>query len=735
VEVAVTRDNGRTAQDKSDELIHELVFAVATVVVLMALSLGWREALIVALSVPLSFALALFVNQMLGFTINRVTMFALILSLGLVVDDPIINVDNIQRHIRMGRLNPARATLAAVSEVLPPVIMSTLAIMVAFLPLFFITGMMGPYMAPMAANVPLTVGFSLICSLTVVPWLCYLLLKGLAPKEGPAGGQAQHDPTPPWIRRGYRRVVEPFMQSRSRRWVLAGGILLALAGCLALVAGRLVPVKMLPFDNKSELQLVLDMPEDATLEATDRAVRDFERFLAQVPEVTEIVSYVGLSSPMDFNGLVRHYYLRAGGNVADIRINLVAKERRRQQSHEIGLRLRDDLTAIAARHGVKLKIVEVAPGPPVLSTLVAEVYGPPDLAYGQLLDSAAHLRGVMAAQPLLVDLDDSGEAPRLRLDFTLDKEKAALHGVSTQAALATLGLALSGDIPASLHAAGERQPLPIRLILPRQRRSSPADLGQLPVRTATGGTVPLAELGSFVSRPVDQPIYHKDLERVVFVYAELAGRAPAEAVLDLQSELKAKPLPHGSRVDWVGEGEWQITVTVFRDLGLAFAAALVGIYILLVVQTNSFLMPLLLMLAIPLTILGIAPGFWLLGLVGAAPVGGYPNPIFFTATSMIGMIALGGIVIRNSVVLIDFVHESVAQGRGLREALLESGAVRFRPIVLTAMAAAVGAWPITLDPIFSGLAWALIFGLFASTAFTLVVIPVTYYAFYHQRGD
>ncbi len=734
VQVAVTRDNGRTAQDKSDELIHELVFAVLTVVVLMALSLGWREAIIVALSVPLSFALALFVNHLLGFTINRVTMFALILSLGLVVDDPIINVDNIQRHILMGKRKPAQATLDAVAEVLPPVIMSTLAIMVAFLPLFFISGMMGPYMAPMAANVPLTVGFSLVASLTVVPWLCYLLLKNLAPPEGAAGGLAQHDPTPPWITRNYRRVVEPFLDSRPRRWLLTGGIVLAMAGCVALVALRQVPVKMLPFDNKSELQLVIDLPMGSTLEATDRAVRDFEAYLAQVPEVTEIISYAGLASPMDFNGLVRHYYLRQGGQVADIRVNLVPKDRRQQQSHQIALRLRDDLTAIAQRHGANLKIVEVAPGPPVLSTLVAEVYGPPDLAYGQILGAADQLKGVMAAQPLLVDLDYSGEAPQERLDFALDKEKAALHGVSAQAVLATLRLALSGDTPASLHAPGERQALPIRLILPRALRSSPAELGQLPVQTATGGAVPLAELGGFVSRPLDQPIYHKDLERVVFVYAELAGRAPAEAVLDLQDELEKKPLPAGSRVDWVGEGEWQITVTVFRDLGIAFGAALVGIYILLVVQTNSFLMPLLLMLAIPLTILGIAPGFWLLGLVSATPVGGYPNPVFFTATSMIGMIALGGIVIRNSVVLIDFVHESEAQGLSLRQALLQSGAVRFRPIVLTALAAAVGAWPITLDPIFSGLAWALIFGLFASTAFTLVVIPVTYYAFY-AKGD
>ena len=731
VEVAVTRDYGQTAQHKSDELIHELIFAVLTVVVLMAMSLGWRESLVVALSVPLSFALALFVNHELGYTINRVTMFALILSLGLVVDDPIINVDNIQRHILMGRSSPARATLEAVAEVLPPVILSTLAIMVAFLPLFFITGMMGPYMAPMAANVPLTVGFSLICSLTVVPWLCHLLLRNRAPREAP--GQAEHDPTPAWIRRGYRQVLTPFLESRGLRWGLAALIVLGLVGCLALVAARRVPVKMLPFDNKNELQLVLDLPAGSTLEASERAAADFAAYLAGVPEVTSFVTYSGLASPMDFNGLVRHYYLRQGGNVAEVRVNLLPKGRRQQQSHEIALRLRDDLTAIAQRHGVNLKIVEVAPGPPVLSTLVAEVYGPPDLPYAGLIQAAGHLKGVMAGAPLLVDLDYSAEAPRQRADFVLDKEKAALHGVSTQAVLGTLALAVGGDASASLHVAGERQALPIRLTLPLVRRSSLAGLEQLPVATMAGATLPLGELGRFVMKPAEQPIYHKDLKRVVFVHAELAGRAPAEAVLDLQDELKHRPLPGGAWVDWVGEGEWQITVTVFRDLGLAFAAALVGIYILLVVQTNSFLMPLLLMLAIPLTLLGIVPGFWLLGVIASHPVGGYPTPVFFTATSMIGMIALGGIVIRNSVVLIDFVHEALEQGLPLREALLESGAVRFRPILLTALATAVGAWPITLDPIFSGLAWALIFGLFASTAFTLVVIPVSYYAFYNKR--
>lgn len=737
VELRVTRNYGETAQHKSDELLHELFFAVLTVVVLLALTLGWREALVVALSVPLSFALALFVNHLLGYTINRVTMFALILSLGLVVDDPIINVDNIQRHIILGRRRPREATLEAVQEVLPPVIMSTLTIVVAFLPMFFITGMMGPYMAPMAANVPLAVGFSMVCALTVVPWLCHLLLKHRAPGQGGAAGGAggeTHDPTPDWIRRGYARVLGPFLERRAWRWGLAGGVAGLLLLSLALVPLRQVPLKLLPFDNKNELQLVLDLPEGATLETSDRAVRAFEDYLAGVPEVTDFISYTGLASPMDFNGLVRHYYLRQGGHVAEVRVNLLPKERRRQQSHAIALRLRDDLTAIARAHGVNLKIVETPPGPPVLATVVAEVYGPPELSYAELLVAGRDLTGRLAAEPLVVDVDDSGEAERPRLDFALDKEKAALHGVPAQAVAASLRLALSGDAPATVHAPGERQALPVRLVLPRVWRSSPAGLGHLPLNTAAGPTVPLAELGHFSSQPEEQPILHKDLKRVVFAYAETAGRAPAEVVLDLQDQLETKPLPHRAWVDWVGEGEWQITVRVFRDLGLAFAAALVGIYILLVVQTNSFLLPGLLMLAIPLTLIGILPGFWLLNLVAAGNVGGYPDPTFFTATSMIGMIALGGIVIRNSVVLIDFVQESVERGLTLKEALLESGAVRLRPILLTAMTTALGAWPITLDPIFSGLAWALIFGLFASTAFTLLVIPASYYAFYAKSG-
>ncbi|MCF8031929.1 MAG: efflux RND transporter permease subunit [Desulfarculaceae bacterium] len=735
VELTVTRNYGQTAQVKSDELMNSLFFAVLTVVALLAFTLGWREALVVAIAVPLSFAMALFVNYLFGYTINRVTMFALILSLGLVVDDPITNVDNIQRHIVRGLRNPLSATLVAVNEVMPPVIMSTLAIIVSFAPMFFITGMMGPYMAPMAINVPLTVTFSTLWALTVVPWLCYRLLKGRAPKEaaGRGGEKETGQTTPPALRRAYQATLEPFLARRSMRWALAGAILLALAASVALVALRQVPVKMLPFDNKNEFQLVLDLPEGTTLETTDRAVRSLERYLAGVPEVVNFTSYVGGSSPMDFNGMVRHYYLRRGGHVADIRVNLAPKDRREQQSHEILLRLRKDLQAIAARHGVNLKLVELPPGPPVLATVVAEIHGEPGTPYAELIKAASQVRQVMHAEDKVVDIDDSTEAQRPRWNFVVDKEKASLHGISAAQITATLRLALSGDQPATVHLAHERQPLPVELILPRISRASLEELSQLPMATAQGGQVPLGELGRFVRAPARQPVMHKDLRPVVMVYAELAGRSPATAILDMEARLDKVKLPPGVAVAWDGEGEWHITLRVFRDLGLAFGAALVGIFILLVVQTGSFLVPILLMLAIPLTLLGIMPGFWLLNLVAGDAVAGWPNPVFFTATSMIGMIALGGIVIRNSVVLIEFVHNEMDEGSSFKEAVLASGAVRFRPIVLTAATTALGAWPITLDPIFSGLAWALIFGLAASTAFSLLVVPVAYYALYNRR--
>ena len=726
VKVEVTRNYGRTAQQKVNDLLSSLAFAVLTVVGLLLFTMGWREALVVAVSVPLSFSLALFVNFLFGYTINRVTLFALILSLGLVVDDPITNVDNIQRHILLGRRKPLLATLFAVDEVLPPVIMSTLAIIISFTPMFFITGMMGPYMAPMAANVPLTVTFSTVAALTIVPWLSYKLLKGYAREAEGAGALAGKDVTPVWIKKTYGVLLRPLLESGVKRGLLIAVVILLLFVSAGLALFRYVPLKMLPFDNKNEFQIVIDLPEGTPLEATDRAVKDFEQYLGTVPEVVHAVSYTGTASPMDFNGMVRHYYLRQGGHVADIRVNLADKARREAQSHAILLRIRKDLEAIAARHGSRIKIVEVPPGPPVVSTLVAEIYGSPDKSYEELVEAAAGIEGLMGREPFVVDIDSTVEFPKKRLDFVIDKEKAALHGVTPDAVVQTLPLSAVSS-QATIHAAGERQSLPIRLTYPREKRSGITALSHLPVKTMEGTMVPLGEIGTFVETREDQPIYHKNLERVVYVFGEMAGRAPAEAILDMQQALRQDPPPQGIKVDWAGEGEWKITLEVFRDLGIAFMGAMTGIYILLVIQLNSFFMPLLIMIAIPLTLIGIMPGFWLFNLLFTSPAGGFENPVFFTATSMIGMIALGGIVIRNSLVLVEFIEEAMRQGVSQKDAILQSGAVRLRPIVLTAATTVLGAWPITLDPVFSGLAWALIFGLFASTFFTLFIVPVTYF--------
>jgi multidrug efflux pump subunit AcrB len=519
------------------------------------------------------------------------------------------------------------------------------------------------------------------------------------------------------ISRIYRAVVGPFLDSRLLRWLLLIGVLALMALAVLLAVFRLVPLKMLPFDNKNEFQIVVNMPEGTTLETTDGVLRDFEAYLRTVPEATDFVSYAGTSSPMDFNGMVRHYYLRRGGHVADIRVNLLGKGERDAQSHAIVLRLREDLERIARENGAKIQLVEVPPGPPVLSTVVAEIYGESDTPYAELIAAGDRITELMANEP-----------------FVVDREKAALHGVSARAILDTLRIAVSGTTPATVHVPDERQPLHVRIILPRSRRSSVPDMIQVPVASAAGTMVPLAELVEPVARERAQPIFHKNLERVVYVVAEMAGRAPAEAILDMQSRLADDPLPEGIRAEWAGEGEWKITLRVFRDMGIAFAAAMMGIYILLIIQTESFFMPLLLMMAIPLTLIGAMPGFWLLNLF-AGPVGGFENPVFFTATAMIGMIALGGIVIRNAVVLIEFIQEADRRGLPFREAILRSGAIRMRPILLTAATTALGAWPITLDPIFSGLAWTLIFGLVASTLFTLVVIPVSYFAVYRKGRE
>lgn len=739
VQVRLTRDNGATADQKVDELLSSLLFAMVSVVGLLMFTLGWREGLIVALAVPVSFSLALFMNMLMGYTINRVTLFALILTLGLVVDDPITNVDNIQRHILQKLRSGREATLDAVGEVLPPVIMSTLTVIVSFLPMFFITGMMGPYMEPMAGTVPLTVVFSTLASLSVVPWAAYKLLR----RKGLDGG---HAPTPaakgkqqpakePWLHRVYSRAMGRLLGSHRRRWGLLALILLLLGGSGLLALTGRVPMKILPFANKDELLLVVDMPEGTALENTDALMRDLEAELATVAEVTSFQTFTGTHGPIDFNGLVRHYFFRSEPHLADIRVNLAHKDQRQMQSHDIGLRVRDSLRDIATQHGAILNLVESPPGPPVLASVVVEVNGPPESDYAELIQAAGVVHDRMAREPGLVDLDTSIDAPRTHRVFMLDKEKAALHGIDSPAVTATLGMALEGRVAGTVHGDFERQPLPIRIQLAQADRTHLERLRSIEVKGQLGRSVELGELGTFETHSTPASIFHKNLERVVFVRGEMAGRAPAEAILAMQPELAQTPMPGGATLDWGGEGEWEVTLRVFRDLGLAFGAAMIGIFILLVIQTASLVMPMLIMSAIPLTAIGILPGFWLLNLFVNRPVGGYATPVFFTATAMIGMIALGGIVVRNAIVLIEFIQNAVGNGTPLEVAVLESGKVRMRPILLTAATTALGAVPITLDPIFSGLAWALIFGLVASTAFTLVVIPTAYYGMFRAKAE
>lgn len=734
VDLVVTRNYGDTANEKVNDLMSSLFFAILTVVLLLIVTLGWREALIVAVAVPISFALALFVNDILGFTINRVTLFALILSLGLVVDDPITNVDNIQRHMRQGKGNPLDCALKAVSEVLPPVIMSTLVIIASFIPMFFITGMMGPYMRPMASNVPLTVTFSTVCALTIVPWMSYKLLKRYHGK----GNDKKVVDRVSLVGRSYGWLVSRLLASVVWRYSFFGLIILLLVFSGLLVIYRAVPLKMLPFDNKNELQIVVDLPEGTSLEDTQRVVSAIQQEIVNVPEVIDVQTYSGTASPMDFNGLVRHYYFRGDSNHGELRIKLLDKDSRSEQSHAIALRIRDMVEHTAEKYGAIAKIVEVPPGPPVLSTIVAEVYGEPILAYDEILTGAKQLQKYLLEEDAVVEIDDMSEAEHNIIRFVPDVDKGAVNGIDVATITDNVQVALSGMSVGNVHIKGERNPLTMVLRLPRSQRYSLEVLKRLWLRPAgmcNMSLVPLEAItASFREEVDDQPIYRKDGKRVVFVTAEVAGRAPAEAILDVQEKIEEDPLSKGVYVDWAGEGEWQVTLRVFRDLGIAFGVAMLAIYLLLVIETSSFAMPILIMTAIPLTAIGIVPGFWLLNLFFTKPVGGYDNPVFFTATAMIGMIALGGIVVRNSIVLITFIRDSRAQGMPLNEAVVQAGIVRFRPIILTALTTALGAWPITLDPIFSGLAWALIFGLAASTVFTLFVVPTIYAMIMSKRA-
>lgn len=729
VQYRITRNYGETANDKVNNLVGSLGMAVICVIGLIAFTLTWREGLVIAIAVPITYSITLLFNYLAGYTINRVTLFALILALGLIVDDPIVSVDNITRHIALGRASRFQSVLNAMNEVVGSLVLTTLAIIVSFLPMFFITGMMGPYMQPMALNVPLAVTASTLVALCITPWVSNKIIRTKT-IENEADKQASAIP----FYRIYRKVMRPVITSRRMSYAVLGLVALLFAGSIGLALSGLVPLKMLPYDNKNEFQILIDMPESATLERTDAVARDLEDYLRTVPEVTDCSTFVGTGSPMDFNGLVRHYYLREGPAAGDIRVNLLNKDQRAQSSHTLALRIRSGLDTIAKKHGANLKLIEVPPGPPVLATLVAEVSGDLCCSYDGLVKAAEQVQEAMAREEGVVDVDISAESPQREWFFKTDRNKAALNGISTAEIAQTLQVAMSGREAGTVHIPTEQNERSILLRLPRDQRSDIALLKKITLKGRNGEKVQLGELGAFEERTADRTIHHKNHERVVYVMGEMAGRGPAYAVLNLQNHFKEHPLPAGVHLNWSGEGEWKITLDVFRDLGIAFGVALLMIYILLVYETGSYQLPGIIMLSIPLTLIGIMPGFWLLNALTNHPVGGYENPVFFTATAMIGMIALGGIVVRNGIMLLDFTKNRVAEGLPLHEAVYEAGAVRLRPIFLTAGTTLLGSWPITMDPIFSGLAWALIFGLFMSTAFTLIVIPLTYCLMYGKKN-
>jgi multidrug efflux pump subunit AcrB len=734
VQVAETRNYGETANDKAKKLIQKLLFATASVVALVFIALGRREAAIVGTAVILTLTVTLFASWAWGFTLNRVSLFALIFSIGILVDDAIVVVENIHRHQQLFPGKPLRDIIpAAVDEVGGPTILATLTVIAALLPMAFVTGLMGPYMSPIPINASMGMLLSLSVAFVVTPWLARIWMKEAHPHAhaGTKGLAARLEPL-------FQRIFAPLLDDqkgvRNRRRVLLGIVGLIVLSVM-LPATGLVLLKMLPFDNKSEFQVVVDMPAGTPLEQTSAALHEMGAYLSTVPEVTDYQAYAGLSAPINFNGLVRQYYLRSGGSVGDIQVNLVDKHHRSEQSHAIATRVRPILQSIGKRFGANVKVVEVPPGPPVLSPIVAEIYGPE--AEGRLQVAKA-VRAVFEKTPGVVDVDDSSIAVAPRKLLRVDRRKVALLGVSQQDVVTTLQSALSGDSVTWLHD-GSKYPAAALVQLPGERQGDIDALLQLSVHSASGRLVPLRELVTLSDSTREQPAYHKDLLPVNFVVGDMAGKvdSPLYGMFEMRHDILNIKTPAGTNLTdffirqpedpyrgyslkW--DGEWQVTYETFRDMGAAYAVGLVLIYLLVVAQFGSYLMPLIIMAPIPLTIIGVMPGHALLGSQ-------------YTATSMIGMIALAGIIVRNSILLVDFVNLQVRNGMPLKDAIVRSAVTRAQPILLTGLAAMLGAFFILDDPIFNGLAISLIFGIFVSTVLTLVVIPMLYYAAYQGESS
>jgi multidrug efflux pump subunit AcrB len=736
VEVTVSRDYGETAAEKANKLIQKLAFATGSVILLVGFALGRREAVIVGAAVILTLTATLFASWAWGFTLNRVSLFALIFSIGILVDDAIVVVENIHRHQKLTPHDALKDIIPrAVDEVGGPTILATLTVIAALLPMAFVSGLMGPYMSPIPINSSLGMALSLAIAFTVTPWLALKLMK---PHAAYASGAAAHEAKGlgAKLQTLFTRVLTPFLNSARKRWLLLLGILVALMLSVGLTLVPWVVMKMLPFDNKSEFQVVVDMPAGTPLENTAAALHELGAYLSKQPEVMHLQAYAGTASPITFNGLVRQYYLRADAEQGDLQVNLVDKKHRHEQSHAIAQRLRPDLEAIGQRHGARIKVVEVPPGPPVMSPLVAEVYGPDELGRQQL---AARIAQAFAATPDIVGVDTSLKENAPRAYLQVRRQRAESLGIPVAVVAQSAAMALSGADVAYLHDGQSKYPVPVRLQLPLASQVGLDALLAVPLRAANGQMVPLSELVTVARGVIDKPLFTKNLQGVSYVFGDMAGQldSPLYGLFAIRSRLPEAALPGTGALGeyWISQpndpyrqyavkwdGEWQITYETFRDMGAAYGVGLILIYLLVVAQFRSYLTPLVIMAPIPLTIIGVMPGH---ALTGAQ----------FTATSMIGMIALAGIIVRNSILLVDFIELQVREGMAFKDAVVQSAAVRAQPIALTGLAAMIGAFFILDDPIFNGLAVTLIFGILVSTLLTLVVIPVLYYALFRKRME
>ena len=731
VHVEVSRNYGETASHKVGELLFHLLIAIIAVTFLVMLAMGWRGGLVVFFSVPLTFALTLFAYYMLGYTLNRITLFALVFVVGIVVDDSIIIAENMHRHFKMKRLPFKQAAIFAINEVGNPTILATFTVIAAILPMAFVSGMMGPYMSPMPIGASIAMILSLFVALTVTPYLGYHLLHE---KDDQKEKEEQGLETT-WIYRMYNKLERPFLENSTKRRIMLGLTVLLLFGSVVMFFTKSVLVKMLPFDNKNEFQVVVDMPERTTLERTAAVTQEIAQYLTTIPEVVDYQNYIGTSAPITFNGLVRHYDLRGGSNMADIQVNLLHKADRDLQSHDIAKIVRPEIQKIAKKYGANVKIIEVPPGPPVLSTLVAEIYGPD---YKGQIDVANQVKTILEKTTDIVDIDWMVEDHQTEYKLEVDKEKAMLNGIAPQQIVGNLTYLLKEYPVSSLYDENSNNSIGIVLSLDDKDKSSLQDIQNLKIKGNRGNVVPVSDLVKVVKDTLQRTIYRKDQKRVVYVTADMAGdlESPVYAILGMNEEFQKMKLPTGYKVNelymeqptdeseytvkW--DGEWQITLEVFRDLGVAFGVVIVIIYMLIVGWFQNFKTPMVMMIAIPLSLIGIVFGHWLLG-------------AFFTATSFIGMIALAGVMVRNSVLLIDFIEIRLNDGVPLKQAIIEAGAVRTTPILLTTGAVVIGAVIILFDPIFQGLAISLVFGAIVSTILTLIVVPLIYYIVERKKWE